>query len=79
MGILSGLLGLPLAPVKGTVWVAEKVQQEAERQYYDPQRIRRELDEIEQLRSAGEMDPDEAELREEELIQRLMDGPPRAG
>lgn len=79
MGLLSSLVGLPLAPVRGTVWVAEKVQQEAERQYYDPELIRRELDEVDRLRREGGIDDEEADQREEELIQRLMDGPPRRG
>jgi hypothetical protein len=36
MGLLSGLLGLPLAPLRGVGWVLEQVVQEAERQYFDP-------------------------------------------
>ena len=47
MGLIKGLLTLPLAPVRGTVWVAEQVQEEAERQYYDPAVIRRQLEEVE--------------------------------
>ncbi|SDR96652.1 gas vesicle protein GvpG [Microlunatus soli] len=75
MGLLSSLVGLPLAPVKGTVWVAERVYEEAERQFYDPERIRREFDEIDQLRRDGDLDPEAAESYEEELIARLMEGP----
>ena len=30
MGLITGLLTLPLAPVRGVVWVAEQVQAEAE-------------------------------------------------
>jgi len=41
MGLLSGLLGLPLAPVRGVVWVADVIRQQAEKQYYDPAEIRR--------------------------------------
>ena len=29
MGLFTGLLGLPLAPLRGTVWVAEQVLQQA--------------------------------------------------
>jgi hypothetical protein len=57
MGLIKGLLTLPLAPVRGTVWVAEQVQEEAERQYYDPAVIRRELEEVDRLRTAGESPP----------------------
>jgi hypothetical protein len=32
MGLFTGLLTLPLAPIRGTVWVAEQLAAEAERQ-----------------------------------------------
>ena len=41
MGIITGLLTLPLAPVRGTVWVAEQLAAEAERQLYGSQSARR--------------------------------------
>lgn len=76
MGLLTGLLGLPLAPIRGTIWVADQVLQEAERQYYDPAAIRRSLEEIEQARQRGDLSEDEARAQEEELIERLLHGPP---
>ena len=36
MGLLTGLLTLPLAPVRGTVWIAERLLEEAERELSDP-------------------------------------------
>ena len=30
MGLISGLLKLPLSPVLGTVWIAEQIQAQAE-------------------------------------------------
>lgn len=74
MGLLTGLLSLPFAPIRGTVWVAETVQQQAEQQYYDPATIQRELELIDDLRSQGAIDEAEATAREDELVQRLMDG-----
>jgi cytochrome c-type biogenesis protein CcmH/NrfG len=72
MGLFSGLVKLPFAPVRGVIWVADQVLQEAERQYYDPALIRQELDEVDQLRRQGLIDPEEADQREEELVARLM-------
>lgn len=72
MGLLSGLLGLPLAPVKATVWVAEQVRREAEQQLNDPERIRQELEEIDQLRQDGAIDTATAEQWEDELIARFV-------
>ena len=74
MGLLKGLLTLPLAPVRGTVAVAEQVQQAAESEYYDPERIRAQLEDVEQRHAAGELTDDEATAWEEELIERLMIG-----
>jgi len=74
MGLLTGLLTLPLAPLRGTVAVAEQVLQQAEEVYYDPATIRRELEEVERLREAGEIEQDEATAWEDHLIERLMVG-----
>ncbi|MGO4759259.1 gas vesicle protein GvpG, partial [Streptomyces sp. 2MCAF27] len=36
MGLITGLLTLPLAPVRGVAWIAEQLRQEALRELYDP-------------------------------------------
>jgi chorismate mutase len=72
MGLITGLLTLPLAPVRGVMWVAEQIRQEAEREYRDPARIQAALLELEQLREAGEIDPEEADRLEDQLVRRLM-------
>jgi len=77
MGLLSALVRLPTAPIRGVVWVADQVLHEAERQYYDPAVIRQELDEVDQLRRDGLISDEEADEREEELISRLMGDEPR--
>jgi hypothetical protein len=74
MGLFTGLLTLPLAPLRGVVAVAEQIQRQAEEAYYDPAAIRAELDEVSRLREAGDIDDDEATAREDELIDRLMIG-----
>lgn len=78
MGLLSGLLTFPLAPLRGTVAVAEQVLKQAEDVYYDPATIRRELEEVERLREAGEIDDEEATAWEDQLIERLMEGRSRS-
>jgi hypothetical protein len=74
VGLITGLLGLPLAPLRGTVAVAEQVLKQAEEAYYDPAAIRAELEEVDRLRQAGELTEDEATAREDELVDRLMEG-----
>jgi hypothetical protein len=71
MGIIGGLLTLPLAPAKGLVWVFETVVAEAEAQYYDPARIRAELGEAESALERGEIDEETYEALERELLDRL--------
>jgi gas vesicle protein GvpG len=72
VGLLTGLLGLPLAPVRGVVWLAEQIRDHAEEQYYDPVRIRADLERVDEARRAGEISEDEAAELENELLQRLM-------
>lgn len=72
MGLFTGLLTLPLAPVRGVAWVAEQVRDQADQELYDPAVIRQRLDEVERAREQGEIDADEAAELEEQLIARLM-------
>ncbi|HSE10075.1 MAG TPA: gas vesicle protein GvpG [Nocardioidaceae bacterium] len=73
MGLFTGLLTLPLAPVRGTVWVAEQVLEQAESQYYDPAVIRRQLEDVDELRASGQITEGEAEAMEDALVERLME------
>ena len=78
MGLLGELLLLPVAPVRGTAWVLQQVVSEAERQYYDPAAVQRELAELVERFEAGEIEEDEFDRREDELLERLaMRGDPR--
>jgi hypothetical protein len=72
VGLISGLLTLPLAPVRGTVWLAERIQEQAEAEMYDEGAIRQSLLELEAAREAGVMDEREIAAAEDMLIERLM-------
>jgi Gas vesicle protein G len=72
MGLITGLLTLPLAPVRGTVWLAERIQEQAEAQFNDEDAIQAGLLELEELREAGEIDPEELDEAEDALIGRLL-------
>ena len=72
MGLISGLLTLPLAPVRGTVWLAERIQEQAEAELYDEDVIRAQLMEIDAAREAGEIDEEEATQAEDQLLERLI-------
>ncbi|WP_326599827.1 gas vesicle protein GvpG [Streptomyces sp. NBC_01803] len=71
MGLLREILLLPLAPARGAGWVLEQVVAEAERQYYDPSVVQRELAGLEEELISGLIDEGEFDRREDELLERL--------
>jgi hypothetical protein len=71
MGLLTGLVLLPLAPLRGTIWVAERLSAYAERELNDERTIRRLLLEAEAALEAGELSEAEYEQVEDELLDRL--------
>jgi hypothetical protein len=71
VGLLTGLLTLPLAPVRGTIWLAEQLGAEAERELDDEAAVRRSLAEAERQFEAGALGVVEYEAIEDELLDRL--------
>ncbi len=79
MGLITGLLTLPVAPLRGTIAVADQILRQAEEIHYDPATIRSELEQVERLREEGGIDDATATAWEDELIERLMIGQERTG
>jgi hypothetical protein len=73
MGLFSGLLLLPLAPVRGVVWLGEQLLEQANREVSDPAVIYQQLAEVEEARAAGEITAEESAQAEEMLVARLME------
>jgi hypothetical protein len=71
MGLLTGLLTLPLAPVRGTIWIAERLLEEAERELNDPEHVEQQLLDAEAAHERGELSDEELERLEETLLERL--------
>jgi hypothetical protein len=71
MGLITGLLTLPLAPVRGVVWIAEQVALEAERGLDEETNVRRELTALEARLEAGDIDEAAFEAAEDALLDRL--------
>jgi hypothetical protein len=74
MGLFTGLLTLPLAPVRGVMWVGNVIAQEAYRQWTDPELIRTELQRTHERWLAGEITDAQRDELEDGLLQRLMAG-----
>jgi hypothetical protein len=71
MGLFTGLITLPLAPVRGTAWVARQIAEEAERQMYDESRMRGALLQLELDHDAGIVDDAEYGERMDALLERM--------
>jgi hypothetical protein len=71
MGLLTHIVTLPLAPVRGVGWVMERVLEAAEDEYYDPAPVQQALAALEAQLLAGEIDEETFDRREDELLDRL--------
>jgi hypothetical protein len=71
MGLLTGLLTLPLAPLRGTLWVAEQLAEQAARELGDETTLRRRLAEAERDLELGLISAEEYDALEDELLERI--------
>jgi hypothetical protein len=72
--VIKELTLLPLAPLRFTVWVAEKVAEEADQKLNSPQAHVQQLRAIEQARARGELDEEAAAELEAQVIARASRG-----
>jgi hypothetical protein len=72
VGLITGLITLPLAPVRGVMWLGETIAQEAERVQAAEQSPDRALAELEIARATGEITEEEAAEQEAALLERLV-------
>jgi len=72
MGFLIDLLTFPvMGPIKGVVWIAEKVAEEADKKLYDEDAVRGQLMELELRYDLGEISEEEYLEAEDTLLERL--------
>ncbi|MGY1942661.1 gas vesicle protein GvpG [Nocardia asiatica] len=74
MGLLSTILTLPIAPVRGVIWLGEVIQDQVEQQMHDPANMRRELEEIDAAAAAGQLSEEERKQAQQAVLDR-MTGP----
>jgi hypothetical protein len=72
VGLVKGLLLLPLAPVNGVRWVIEVLAGEAERELAARESPERRLAELDARRANGELSDEEADALEAELLEQLL-------
>ena len=76
MGLFTGLILLPLAPVRGVVWVAELLAEEAERELAAQGSPETALAELEAARASGELSDEEFAALQTELIDAMIASQP---
>jgi hypothetical protein len=72
MGLITGLLTLPLAPVRGVAWIAEMLAEEAERELAEANSPQRALAELEAARATGELSDEQFEQLHEQLLDEIF-------
>jgi hypothetical protein len=71
MGLITGLVTLPLAPVRGVVWVAEQLQRVVDQELGE-EGTRRQLAELRLSFEAGEISAEDYSAAEAVLVDRLL-------
>ncbi|GAC01522.1 hypothetical protein GONAM_28_00240 [Gordonia namibiensis NBRC 108229] len=71
MGLLSFIVTLPVAPVRGIISLGELIQRQVEEELNDPANARRALEELEEAQELGELDEEEVEEAEEAILDQL--------
>jgi len=71
MGLFTGLLTLPLAPVRGTMWVAEKLYDAAEQEANPDVQFRARLETLQIAYELDELTDEEYEQAEQELVEQF--------
>jgi hypothetical protein len=72
VGLITGLLTLPLAPVRGVAWIGEQVAEQAAQELDVESRIRRELGRLEMEQELGNLTTEEFEEQEDALLEELQ-------
>ncbi|WP_327099533.1 gas vesicle protein GvpG [Nocardia vinacea] len=72
MGLVSAILSLPLAPVRGVIWLGELIQDQVEQQLQSPAAVRRELEEIDEAAAAGRLSEEERKQAQQAVLDRTL-------
>ncbi|MFI9409978.1 gas vesicle protein GvpG [Nocardia gamkensis] len=71
MGLLSTILSLPVAPVRGVIWLGEVIQDQVDQKMHDPATMRRQLEEIDAAAAAGQLSEEERKQAQQAVLDRM--------
>lgn len=66
------LFRLPLMPLRGVIQLGEVLHDHAERELHDPASVRRQLEQAEQARAAGEISDEDLAQEQAQAIGRML-------
>ncbi|WP_329083721.1 MULTISPECIES: gas vesicle protein GvpG [unclassified Streptosporangium] len=69
---LGLILGLPLAPLRGLIRLAELLQEQAEQELRSPAAVRRRLEELAEARASGEISEEEEAAATERILGEMI-------
>jgi hypothetical protein len=72
MDLVTLTVGLPFAPLRGLLALANLLEEEAERELYSPNRVRRQLEEIEEAQSQQSLSEEDAQSLKQQALTRLV-------
>ncbi|MBF6078874.1 gas vesicle protein GvpG [Nocardia beijingensis] len=70
-GVVTSILTLPLAPVRGVIWLGELIQDQVDQKMHDPALMRRELEEIDAAAAAGQLSEEERRQAQQAVLNRM--------
>lgn len=70
-GVVTSILSLPLAPVRGVIWLGELIQDQVDQKMHDPAIMRRELEEIDAAAAAGQLSEEERRQAQQAVLDRM--------
>lgn len=76
MGLLTLLLGLPLAPFRGVIKLGEVIQDRVNAELTDVSSARHELEAAEEAREAGEISAQEEADVQQDVVDRMTEPAP---
>lgn len=71
MGLLKAVALLPLAPVQGVVWIAERIQEQVDREMLSPDSVIAELSRLQAELEQGRLSEEEYLVAEDVLLDEL--------
>ncbi|MEV6324483.1 gas vesicle protein GvpG [Nocardia sp. NPDC051787] len=75
MGLLTSIFTLPIAPVRGVIWLSEVIQDQVEQKLRDPAAIRRRIEAIDEAAAAGHLSEEEREQAQQAVLDPLIQPP----